>query len=242
MIAVAQQRHPTLSFRIGDAESLASSERIEGKFDYIILSDLIGALDDCETTLRQLHRLCTRDNALVVAYYSPLWARCFAWASGSPQDARRAADFPVAAGHLEPVRSGRVRADQARLAQIVPRGCSARACDQSHVGTLPGSARGAAQLSGGALAGPRGDHRRARSPSSSRAATERGNIDAASAAAGDGGKEWRSSSSRPQRRRTLAEIHRVAAAHPEARHQSAVQEASARPTPVQGFDQASGEV
>src|SRR5882724_2190744 len=46
MVAVAQQRHPALSFRIGDVESLDVIERIEGPFDYIILSDLIGALDD----------------------------------------------------------------------------------------------------------------------------------------------------------------------------------------------------
>jgi len=74
MIAVARQRHPTLSFAIGDVEAPETIERIEGRFDYIILSDLIGALDDCEATLRLLHRVCTRRTRLIVAYYSPLWA------------------------------------------------------------------------------------------------------------------------------------------------------------------------
>ncbi len=74
MIALARQRHPTLSFAIGDVESPETIARIEGRFDYVILSDLIGALDDCEATLRLLHRVCTRQTRLIVAYYSPLWA------------------------------------------------------------------------------------------------------------------------------------------------------------------------
>jgi len=35
MIAVARQRHPALSFEIGDVESPETIERIEGRFDYV---------------------------------------------------------------------------------------------------------------------------------------------------------------------------------------------------------------
>src|SRR5258706_176824 len=69
MIALARQRHPTLSFAIGDVESPETIARIEGRFDYVILSDLIGALDDCETTLRQLHRVFTRQTPLIITYH-----------------------------------------------------------------------------------------------------------------------------------------------------------------------------
>jgi hypothetical protein len=37
------------------------------------LSDTIGLLEDIETALRGLHRLCTPDTRLVIAYYSHIW-------------------------------------------------------------------------------------------------------------------------------------------------------------------------
>jgi len=38
-----------------------------------VLPDAIGAMEDCEITLSLLHRLCTRETRLVVAYYSKMW-------------------------------------------------------------------------------------------------------------------------------------------------------------------------
>ena len=46
---------------------------IEGEFDYVILSDTIGSLEDIEETLRGLHPLCIASTRLVIAYFSPLW-------------------------------------------------------------------------------------------------------------------------------------------------------------------------
>jgi ubiquinone/menaquinone biosynthesis C-methylase UbiE len=73
MIERARSKHPDLTFYVGDAEDDAFLATIEGPFDYIVMSDTIGLLDDIETGLRGLHRLCTADTRLVIAYYSPIW-------------------------------------------------------------------------------------------------------------------------------------------------------------------------
>ena len=73
MIEVARREHSELDFRIGDAEDADFIDSLGGPFDVIVLSDLIGFMEDCETTLGNLHRLCTRDTRLVIAYYSRFW-------------------------------------------------------------------------------------------------------------------------------------------------------------------------
>src|SRR6476620_4624368 len=73
MVAQAKTNFPNLDFRTGDLEDPAFIETLEGPFDYIVLSDTIGMLDDIETALRQLHRLCSADTRLVIAYHSHLW-------------------------------------------------------------------------------------------------------------------------------------------------------------------------
>jgi ubiquinone/menaquinone biosynthesis C-methylase UbiE len=73
MIAIACEKYPNLEFRVGDIEDRDVIRNIEGPFDYIVLSDTIGSLDDCQTSLHQLHRLCDRNTRVVVAYYSRMW-------------------------------------------------------------------------------------------------------------------------------------------------------------------------
>jgi SAM-dependent methyltransferase len=73
MIDRARCKYPDLAFRVGDAEDDAFLATIEGPFDYIVLSDTIGLLDDIETALGYLHRLCTPETRLVIAYYAHIW-------------------------------------------------------------------------------------------------------------------------------------------------------------------------
>ena len=73
MIDRARSKHPDLSFCTGDAEDDKFLATIEGPFDYIVLSDTVGLLDDIESALGGLHRLCTPETRLVIAYYSPVW-------------------------------------------------------------------------------------------------------------------------------------------------------------------------
>jgi ubiquinone/menaquinone biosynthesis C-methylase UbiE len=73
MIEQAKQLHPHLSFVVGDVEDDTAIKTIEGPFDYIVLSDTIGMLDDIETALRRLQPLCGPDTRIIIAYYSQLW-------------------------------------------------------------------------------------------------------------------------------------------------------------------------
>ena len=77
MLDIAKQRHPELEFVLGDVEERDTLERLDGRFDVIILSDTIGSLEDCEQTLRNLHDLCHVDTRIVLSYYNPLWEPFF---------------------------------------------------------------------------------------------------------------------------------------------------------------------
>jgi SAM-dependent methyltransferase len=73
MIDVARKNHPNLEFHVGDAEDSATIAEIGKTFDFILVHDTIGSLDDCQKFFAQLHPLCTRSTRLVVGYFSHLW-------------------------------------------------------------------------------------------------------------------------------------------------------------------------
>lgn len=69
MVARARERHPRLTWLVGDAEALDLGRQ----FDYVILSDLLGHLEDIWATLHGLRRLCHPGTRLVITYYNYLW-------------------------------------------------------------------------------------------------------------------------------------------------------------------------
>lgn len=73
MIEQARARHPGLEFHHGDAESPEALAALKGPFDFIILSDTVGDLEDIESTLGLVHGLCDADTRLIIAYHSRLW-------------------------------------------------------------------------------------------------------------------------------------------------------------------------
>jgi SAM-dependent methyltransferase len=73
MIDQAKRLYPALSFVVGDVEDETVINGIEGPFDYIVMSDTIGMLDDIETALKRLQPLCGPDTRIIIAYYSQLW-------------------------------------------------------------------------------------------------------------------------------------------------------------------------
>ena len=73
MIEQARRLYPGHTFLVGDAEDESFIRSLQGPFDYIVLSDTIGMLDDIETALRQLHPVCGPDTRIIIAYYSQLW-------------------------------------------------------------------------------------------------------------------------------------------------------------------------
>ncbi len=73
MLAIARARYPQHEFHLGDVEDPAVLAQLKGPFDVILLSDTIGELEDCQSTLSNLHRLCTRETRIVIVYYSMFW-------------------------------------------------------------------------------------------------------------------------------------------------------------------------
>src|SRR5919201_6719389 len=73
LIAQARRSVPDLTFLVGDIEDASFLKTLPRPFDAIVIVDTLGALDDCQDMLQQLHQLCTRETRLVVAYFSHLW-------------------------------------------------------------------------------------------------------------------------------------------------------------------------
>ncbi|MDQ3073261.1 MAG: bifunctional class I SAM-dependent methyltransferase/glycosyltransferase family 2 protein [Bacteroidota bacterium] len=69
MIAEAQRQFPGVEFHVMDAKNIDLGE----KFDLIIISNLIGYLDDIEAVFQQLHRVSHERTKVIVTYYNYLW-------------------------------------------------------------------------------------------------------------------------------------------------------------------------
>jgi len=68
-IEIARGKYPSLHFYAGEIKDVS----IDDKFDYIILSGLLGELEDIQSFLQSLRRFCTPDTRVVIEYYSYLW-------------------------------------------------------------------------------------------------------------------------------------------------------------------------
>lgn len=72
-IGRAQARYPDLKFIKGDAEALDQVAGLDNDYDVIVISDTIGALDDCLETFRSLQHYCRPDTRVIVSYHTRLW-------------------------------------------------------------------------------------------------------------------------------------------------------------------------
>lgn len=73
MVEEARRRWRGLDFRVGDVDDPVPMHGLGGRFDFIVMSDTIGYLEDCEIALSSLHALCHADTRIVISYYSHLW-------------------------------------------------------------------------------------------------------------------------------------------------------------------------
>ncbi len=73
LIERAQQKHPQLQFIVGDAESLDAPELRNRRFDYVVLSDVVGLLPDVWAAFRALRGVCVARTRVIVTYYNFLW-------------------------------------------------------------------------------------------------------------------------------------------------------------------------
>jgi SAM-dependent methyltransferase len=79
MVRVARERHAApsagsasagrLLFVRGDAHALP----LGATFDFVVLSDLLGHVDDIQTLLERLHSVCTPETRVLITYWNFLW-------------------------------------------------------------------------------------------------------------------------------------------------------------------------
>ena len=69
MISEAKKQFPELDVQVMAAEDIQLTE----KFDLIILSNLIGYLDDIQLVLTKLHEVCHSETKIIITYYNFLW-------------------------------------------------------------------------------------------------------------------------------------------------------------------------
>jgi len=69
MIELARQNHPDIEFQVGDLEDL----KINRVFDYILLVNVVGYLDDIQRGLEQLKKVCSAETRVIIVSYNYLW-------------------------------------------------------------------------------------------------------------------------------------------------------------------------
>ncbi|GAB1405398.1 bifunctional class I SAM-dependent methyltransferase/glycosyltransferase family 2 protein [Lentimicrobium sp.] len=69
MIDIARENYPHLQFRVMDAEHLETDE----KFDFIVISDTLGYLEDIQQVFNSLKNIITPDTRILISYQNFLW-------------------------------------------------------------------------------------------------------------------------------------------------------------------------
>jgi len=75
MIDIAKKRFPQLDFSVGEIRDI----EIDEKFDIVILSGLIGELEDIQGFLKELRRFCHPRTRVIIEYYSYVWQTLLKW-------------------------------------------------------------------------------------------------------------------------------------------------------------------
>ena len=69
MVKTARGKFPHLQFETGDLEDL----QIEEKFDYVVVVETIGHVDDIQSAFRELRKVCKPETRVIIVYYNYLW-------------------------------------------------------------------------------------------------------------------------------------------------------------------------
>jgi ubiquinone/menaquinone biosynthesis C-methylase UbiE len=73
MIEQARRSHPHQTFMVGNMEDPATIAALPGPFDVIVLSDVIGYLEDCQQTFETLQSVCHSETRVIISYFSQSW-------------------------------------------------------------------------------------------------------------------------------------------------------------------------
>lgn len=69
MISIAREKFPKCFFHHGEITTLKTEE----KFDFIILSGLLGELEDIQQFFQDLRKFCKKDTRIIIEYYNYFW-------------------------------------------------------------------------------------------------------------------------------------------------------------------------
>lgn len=70
MVEKAQQNFPDLEFVVDDFSDLQINE----KFDYVIILETMGHVDDIQEAFQGLHKVCTPETRVITIYFNYLWS------------------------------------------------------------------------------------------------------------------------------------------------------------------------
>jgi len=70
MITVARAKYPAWEFLVMDAQKI----KLDEKFDFIIISDTVGYLEDVQEFLQSLKSVCKAETRIIFTYHNFLWA------------------------------------------------------------------------------------------------------------------------------------------------------------------------
>lgn len=69
MVKIAKKKYPFLKFYSQDAQNIATHER----FDYVILSDILGDLEDIQKAFDELKKISDEKTRIIITFYNYLW-------------------------------------------------------------------------------------------------------------------------------------------------------------------------
>lgn len=69
MVKIAKGKCPDYTFLVDDAEDI----HLDEKFDYVLMSDLVGHLSDVWQAFRELQKVTKPETRVIVTYYNYLW-------------------------------------------------------------------------------------------------------------------------------------------------------------------------
>lgn len=70
MVEIASKKYPSISWFVSNHENMPN---LEDSFDYILMSDLVGYLEDMETDFCEIRRLCRSNTRLIITYSNYMW-------------------------------------------------------------------------------------------------------------------------------------------------------------------------
>lgn len=69
MVKIAKKKYPLFKFYTQDTQNISINER----FDYIILSDILGDLEDIQKTFEEIKKVSDEKTRIIITFYNYLW-------------------------------------------------------------------------------------------------------------------------------------------------------------------------